>query len=140
MKNKWIGSLTFDPAKPGVLSDKVVACEFEILLDDEGGISGHYKDADYFAVTETTARITGFVDENFLSIVAHFPVKGLYDADGKFYLDADQLNHEMAFYGDLDESGDLISGNWEIVERTALDLNAINVFYTSGFFEIKKVE
>lgn len=140
MKTKWIGTLTFDPAKPGVLSDKVVSCKFEIIQDSDGGISGTYKDGDYFAITESEVKITGFIDDNFLSIVAHFPFRGLYNDEGKMYLDSNQQNHEMAFYGELSETGDLMSGNWEVVERTSLDLEAINVYYSCGFFEVKKAE
>lgn len=140
MKTKWSGTRTFDPAKPGILSDKAVSCEFEIIQDSDGGISGTFKDDDYFEITESEVKITGFIDENFLSIVAHFPFRGLYNEAGQMYLDTSQLNHEMAFYGELNEEGDLISGNWEVVERTALDLDAISVYYSCGFFEIKKID
>lgn len=140
METKWKGTLTFDPAKPNALTDKVVTCEFEIKIDSEGGISGFYKDGDYYPISEKMAAITGFIDEKFLSIVAHFPTRGLYNTEGVMYLDPNQLNHEMAFYGELNEEEDLMTGNWEVVERTSLDLDSLNVFYTCGFFEVKKLD
>lgn len=140
MKSKWKGMLTFDPAQAGPLSEKRVRCEFIFDQDDEGGITGSFLDGDYFDLTDQLIPVSGFIDDNFLSLVAVYPNRGVYDAQGEMTIRVDVTNHEMAIYGELNESADKITGNWEVVERTALDVDFIQVYYSGGFFEVEKID
>lgn len=134
----WKGNFIFDPAKPGPLTDKVLTCELQLSEDAENNISGKFIHEDYYNQTQAEATVTGFRDENFISLVAVFPYRFYYDDEGKMLIDPDRANHELTLYAELSEDGKKIIGDWEIVERTALELDTINVFYSCGFFEMDK--
>lgn len=136
MEKIWKGSLQFDPEQAALLKDKIIDCLFTFEIDDEGGITGHFNHSDYFKLTELTVPVTGFISEGFMSLVAHFPSRVVYTEDQVPVLKSDKSDHEMAFYGDLDESSQRISGAWEIAEQNFLDVTGVGTYYSVGTFEI----
>lgn len=138
MNSIWTGSYTFDPEIAGALKDKKIEIMLHITLDAEGGITGRLRDADYFSATEREAEISGFIDEGFVSLVAKFPSRGVYDQALIYQIDPNLQPFEMTFYGDLSEDGNLITGTWEVVEKTQLDLSEVQVFYSGGTFDLQK--
>lgn len=131
------GTLSFDPVEANALSDKIISCEFHLDIDEDGGVSGMFLHGDYFKTSEIMVPITGFKDEDFFSLVAIFPYRPRYDESGNFFLDPDQKNHEMTFYGNLSEDGKTLEGNWEIIDRTEIQLE-LNVYVQCGFFNTSK--
>ncbi|MBK7129363.1 MAG: hypothetical protein IPM74_07375 [Crocinitomicaceae bacterium] len=138
MKSTWKGSYCFDPEIAGALKDKKVEITLNLDTDAEGGITGMMRDADYFSATECEAEISGFIDEGFVSLVAKFPSRGVYDQALVYQIDPNLQPFEMTFYGDLSEDGNLITGTWEVVEKTVLDMSEVQVFYSGGTFDLQK--
>ncbi len=136
MKKNWKGTLLFDPEHAGILKDKIIDCQFSFELDNEGGINGQFKHHDYFNLTEQTVPVTGFISEGFLSLVAHFPSRVFYTEEGSPVLKSEKGDHEMAFYGDMDEESEKINGTWEIAEQNFLDVTGVGTYYSEGTFEI----
>lgn len=136
MTKKFKGTFTFDPVEPNILSDKIVACEFEITEDHEGGVTGYFHLADYFEITNKNIPLTGFRDEDFYSLVAVFPLRPIYNNEGIMSLDPEQKNHDITFYANLSEDGNKLEGNWEIIDRTEIQ-SELNVYVQCGFFEAK---
>jgi len=134
MKLHFKGNLTFDPVEPNILSDKVVSCEFELNVDEEGGVTGSFFQADYFEITDKKIPVTGFRDEDFFSLVAVFPLRPIYDKEGQISLDPEQINHDITFYANLSEDGKRLEGNWEIIDRTEIQTE-LNVYVQCGFFD-----
>lgn len=128
--------MSFDAGEESLFNGKQVTCEFQLKSDDEGGLSGFLIHEDYHKATEQSVPLSGFSDEDFISLVAIFPHRGVYLSSGEMTINHDQIDSEMNFYGNLDESRTKLTGTWEIVEDSFFISDRIHVNYRGGTFEV----
>lgn len=134
MAEKWVGTLAFEMEDENhFLAKHKVSFELHLNIENDS-IDGQLKHQEYSILTEQIIRITGFRDENFYSLIATFPCRGIYNEAGQMVLDDTQKNHEMAFYGERDESDQTMTGHWESEEKSVLSMGNVEVYISAGPF------
>jgi hypothetical protein len=137
MKQKWIGVYSYDAASVDEIPGNALSCELHLETDAEGGITGQLVDSAYSGLTQAEVTIRGFVEEDFLSLVAHYPFKMYRKPNGEFRLDNERIDHEVPFYGELSEDKQEMIGTCEEIQSTFLDDEDINDQLKVGFFKVK---
>jgi len=135
MKQKWTGVYSFDAENAETIPENSPVCELHLEFDDEQGIEGHLIDQKYHALTEGEVSLKGFIDENFLSLVATYPVRMVLHESGEHVLNLEETNHEVSICAERSEDGKEMFGSFEEIERSIMFGGAVSDVFRIGFFK-----
>lgn len=131
----WKGIYHFEKAPENFLSKEI---RFEMQVDEkDGSFSGIFIDEEYAALTEHQAKVSGFFDENYVSFVVVYPFQRLYKEDGTPVLLTDNIDQEITWYGEFEESPTKFLGSWELIHQTHVGYQGVNLVAATGPFEME---
>jgi len=137
-KQKWTGVYSYDAKSLDEIPENAPTCEMHLEVDDEGGITGQLIDSVYANLTERIVPIGGFMEDNFLSLVAHYPFKMERKENGEAFLDQASTDYEVPFYGELSEDLQEMIGSCEEMTAIFEGQDKISDALRIGFFKLKR--
>lgn len=135
-KQIWTGIYSYDATGIDEIPENAPTLEFQLEIDEEGGISGKLIDSVYAALTPASVILRGFVEGDFVSLVAHYPFRMHRASSGEFVLNLESVDQEVPIYGEISEDQLHMSGTCEQVESTFLEHDAIDDVMRVGFFKV----
>ncbi|MBI3135586.1 MAG: hypothetical protein HYZ14_12990 [Bacteroidetes bacterium] len=137
MKQQWTGTYSYEATGIEEITETAVPFELHLEVDDEGGITGYLVDSIYFGLTEAEVPVRGFREDDFLSLVAHYPFKMYKNPNGMFVLDKEAIDHEVPFYGEISEDKMEMTGTCEETENTFSAGGYVSDKLKVGFFRLR---
>ena len=132
ISGSWSGSYSYDAEE---FQGKTIRFQM-ILTENDEELVGQCQDSIKDGGIPVQAKLEGFVDDNFVSLVKTYPYLIYVGENGEYLRDETQLHPEIHYYGEFDNG--VLKGTWE------MDLGSFNqgtdvvIQQITGKWEMKK--
>ncbi|RXK60645.1 hypothetical protein ESA94_09280 [Lacibacter luteus] len=114
MRGKWTGYYEYGPLYGDELYGKKVAFNLDLSDIDDGTFEGECQDLEGVGSQKGFAKISGFINDNFISFTKEYVSAWMVDETSEELTDHKVLNSQLAYKGTYNSFKHEFTGEWEI--------------------------